>query len=197
MSQQSVDIGQSVLLSWQSADTTQTYTYNLDVKKPWDNVYYRRLANVSSNQFNRYIGAAGTHIFKVNACNTLNVCGEFAELSIQATTNSQSCDWSGSPQARQNASTIGAPVEFSWDKSRYSQCTQTGASAQWSAELIPQVCGNQEYHRELYRFYQTGTIETEWTCTIRDTQQDEVLFAPVEVTLLSAPENLKVEESVE
>lgn len=195
VSENNLEVGQSVLLSWQNANDSQTLTYNLDIKKPWDDVFFRRLENVSVNQFSRYIGAAGTHQFKVNACNTLGVCGEFATLSLQATSDAQSCDWASPPQARLSEVIVNQPVEFSWDKSRYDSCSFSNSVAHTAATLTPQVCGEKEFHRELLRILQTGQVDTQWTCTIRDTQQQEIKVAPIIVHPLPAPENLNIEDS--
>jgi hypothetical protein len=190
-SKQSVEIGESVLLNWSPAAGDENIIFTLEVKKPWDDVFYTRLSQVQDQEFNRYIGAAGTHVFQVKGCNSLGACGEYASLSIQATSDGQSCNWADTPQARSSSVTVSQPVEFSWNKAKYSQCDMVETLPFSSSTLVSQICAQGEFHRELIRFYSSGVLNTQWQCALRDSAQVETQHAEVEVLALPAPLGLQ------
>ena len=83
----SVEEGQNVQLSWSApSNLSSGAKYNVEVSKPSDNGYFHRFMNkTSATSKSRLIGIEGVHKFRVQACNPVNVCGGFKNLSITAT----------------------------------------------------------------------------------------------------------------
>lgn len=184
----SVLIGNDVLLQWQSAESLdQGTTYNLDVKKPWDSVYYRKLSNTDRGSFERYIGAVGEHHFRVNVCNALGVCSEYKSLSLIALGNNQ-CSHPDEPTLSKNTVVIGRGVEAYWSLGKYSECyiSQPGL-ALTEAVFQPQICTNSMFDRSLLRFFDIGRYSVHWVCSERDSGKIDNIFLNINVTKLTAP----------
>ena len=78
-----VGLGETVKLSW---EMHQNYllpvTYELYVKKP-DRTGKDKITNYTGGEyFNRTINKVGEHIFYVRACDAVEGCGPFSELSV-------------------------------------------------------------------------------------------------------------------